>query len=433
MLPLADILNRDCACVGVDEARLREELAHAADDAEFHRALSASHPHLYAASIVFVSQANVRRMQDIISAVERAVALPAYADAVSTWAPAIAQHAVSARGVYLGYDFHLDADGPRLIEINTNAGGGLLNLVLARAQRACCPEATPYSPLQTHDEADVVEMFRQEWRLSRGDAPLTRIAIVDDAPRNQYLYPEFLLFERLFRRHGIDAVIADPTELRVREGALWFGEQRIDLIYNRLTDFALDEPAHALLREAYRANQVVVTPHPRAYALYADKRNLALLTDALRLRALGVDDATVATLSAGIARTFVVDPADADRLWAQRGTLFFKPVTGYGSKGAYRGDKLTKRVFADILRSPYVAQALIPPSARRTPDAQFLKLDVRNYVYGGAVQNLAARLYQGQTTNFRTPGGGFAPVFVVPGEAVATSAACRSVPGCKEP
>jgi len=25
----------------------------------------------------------------------------------------------------------------------------------------------------------------------------------------------------------------------------------------------------------------------------------------------------------------------------------------------------------------------------------------------------AARLYQGQTANFRTPGGGFAPVFVI--------------------
>jgi len=27
---------------------------------------------------------------------------------------------------------------------------------------------------------------------------------------------------------------------------------------------------------------------------------------------------------------------------------------------------------------------------------------------------VSARLYQGQTTNFRTPGGGFAPVFLVP-------------------
>ncbi len=43
-----------------------------------------------------------------------------------------------------------------------------------------------------------------------------------------------------------------------------------------------------------------------------------------------------------------------------------------------------------------------------------LKVDLRNYVYRGRVQLIAARLYQGQTTNFRTPGGGFAPVLTVP-------------------
>jgi hypothetical protein len=39
-----------------------------------------------------------------------------------------------------------------------------------------------------------------------------------------------------------------------------------------------------------------------------------------------------------------------------------------------------------------------------------LKADIRNYTYAGAVQLVAARLWQGQTTNFRTPGGGFARV-----------------------
>jgi hypothetical protein len=39
-----------------------------------------------------------------------------------------------------------------------------------------------------------------------------------------------------------------------------------------------------------------------------------------------------------------------------------------------------------------------------------LKLDLRSYVYAGRIQLVAARLYQGQTTNFRTAGGGFAPV-----------------------
>jgi len=57
----------------------------------------------------------------------------------------------------------------------------------------------------------------------------------------------------------------------------------------------------------------------------------------------------------------------------------------------------------------------VPPSEQAiTHDAteSTLKYDVRNFVYRGRVQLLAARLYQGQTTNFRTPGGGFAAVFV---------------------
>ena len=73
---------------------------------------------------------------------------------------------------------------------------------------------------------------------------------------------------------------------------------------------------------------------------------------------------------------------------------------------------MTRRVFADILAGDYVAQALVPPSTRRLnlDDHAELKLDLRNYTYDGEVQLVAARLYQGQTTNFRTPGGGFAAV-----------------------
>ncbi|MFN6961902.1 MAG: hypothetical protein ACK4N6_06625, partial [Rhodocyclaceae bacterium] len=61
----------------------------------------------------------------------------------------------------------------------------------------------------------------------------------------------------------------------------------------------------------------------------------------------------------------------------------------------------------------YVAQALVPPSTVKVEvDGKLteLKADIRNYVYRGTVQLTAARLYQGQTTNFRTPGGGFARV-----------------------
>ena len=45
-------------------------------------------------------------------------------------------------GVMMGYDFHITPEGPRLIEINTNAGGALVNglhtLRLADPERLAC-------------------------------------------------------------------------------------------------------------------------------------------------------------------------------------------------------------------------------------------------------------------------------------------------------
>ena len=127
-------------------------------------------------------------------------------------------------------------------------------------------------------------------------------------------------------------------------------------------------------------------------------------------------EACRAVLLARIPRTVAVTPEAGERFWRERKQWFFKPATGFGSRAAYRGDKLTKRVFGEILAGNYVAQALVPPSERRVgtgEEGASLKLDVRNYAYNGQVQLVAARLYQGQTTNFRTPGGGFGPVFGV--------------------
>ena len=254
-------------------------------------------------------------------------------------------------------------------------------------------------------------------RSSRRTRPLRSIAIVDEAPEGQYLYPEFVLFQHLFERHGLQAVIAGPEAFTLRDGILWHGELAIDLVYNRLTDFALAEPASAVLRRAYLEHAIVLTPHPQVHALVADKRNLALFSDAARLQALGVPEETQQVLLASVPPTEIVDPAQAERLWRERRKFFFKPFGGFGSRAAYRGDKLTQRVWQEILAGGYVAQALVPPGERVISDAapsQVLKFDLRAYVYNGQVLWVAARLYQGQTTNFRTPGGGFAPVYAGP-------------------
>lgn len=422
-----ETLNSRCFCISLDSEALRGALESTLGQPGLFELVQQRCPYLFAAHPVFIAPAHLQRMAEVIRTVESVVALPAYRELVLARSPAIARHAPGgAKGVFFGYDFHVTEGAFGLIEINSNAGGAMLNAVLARAQRACCPAIEQLLPPALRAEtleAGIIAMFRQEWALAGHARSLRSIAIVDEAPEQQYLYPEFLLFQQLFQRHGLQAVIADPAELSLKNGVLWHGELAIDLVYNRLTDFALEAPANATLRQAYLEHASLLTPHPQAHALYADKRNLALLCDAEQLTALGVAEATRELLLAAIPHTELVDPANAERLWRERKRLFFKPSAGYGSRAAYRGDKLTQRVWQEILAGDYVAQALVLPGQRvMASDTPALKFDVRDYAYDGAVQWVAARLYQGQTTNFRTPGGGFAPVYPGP------SSGCA--PGC---
>ena len=369
--------------------------------------LAARQPQLFSAADIHIDKAQYEAMAEIVGAIETVLALPAFRAAVLADAPAIARTPNAALGVFMGYDFHLTVDGPKLIEINTNAGGGLLNAYLLAAHGREDDGARLI--------ADIVAMFVDEWRLVRGDAPLKRIAIVDESPAGQFLAPEFELFRDLFIANGIDAVIADPAELQRDGERLLHAGQPVDLIYNRLTDFYLDAAVDRDIREVYQAGGVALTPHPGVHATHADKRHLMTLSDPQKLADLAVDRATQQILLAGVPRTVMVDPVHAEALWAGRKRWFFKPPAGFGSRAAYRGDKLTKRVFEEILAGHYIAQEIALPSEheiRVNGESQTMKADFRCYVYDGRIQHVAARLYQGQTTNFRTPGGGFAPVFV---------------------
>lgn len=413
----ADQLNRECFCVTLDQNALAGALRAEVGDADFFATLTQTRPHLFSHAPVFLPKADRDAMQAIVLAVEAAARLPAYQEAVLARAAPIARLDHGPAGAFMGYDFHLTPDGPKLIEINTNAGGAILNAFLARAQIACCAEverALALSSLQGFDGA-VIAMFEAEWRRQGRTDPLRRIAIVDERPHEQYLYPEFLLAKRLFERNGIEAVIADPGELRFECDLLQHGGRPIDLIYNRLVDFALEAPEHAAIKTAYEGGAVIVTPNPRNHALIADKRNLVVLSDPQRLMDWGLSTGHAAAL-AGVPETLRVNNAHADQLWQNRKRYFFKPAAGHGGKAVYRGDKLTKGVWNDILAGDYIAQAIAPPSERTIKlDGECVqrKVDVRLYTYDGAVLLAAARLYQGQTTNFRTPGGGFAPVFFI--------------------
>jgi hypothetical protein len=414
---LPERLNRECFCITLDRHALIEALEHEVGDEALCASFIKERPHLFSNTPVFISERETAEMLRVVRAVEAAARLLGYRDAVLSWAPAIARTDFGPHGAFMGYDFHLGSSGPKLIEVNSNAGGAFLNAVLAKAQRICCAEvdaALVKIKAEDFDNA-VFRMFEQEWQLQRKAGRPKRIAIVDERPAEQYLYPEFLLAQRLFQKRGIDAVIADGRALRYERGRLLAEGLPVDLVYNRLVDFSFDRPQQEALRAAYADGAVVVTPNPHVHALYADKRNLTLLSDQARMSEFGAAKQIIADLAA-VPRTVIVTPANAEELWERRKTLFFKPFGGHGSKAVYRGNKVTRRVWAEIVGGGYVAQAFAAPGERMIKldgAAEARKTDVRLFTYDGRILFTAARLYQGQTTNFRTPGGGFAPVYAI--------------------
>lgn len=404
-MTIARSLNHNCLCQTLDRNLLLDYL----ED------LSLDRPNLFSNTALFISSSEFEEMKGIILAIESVSTSKSFKQKVLSKSYPVASGDFGPHGVFMGYDFHLSEEGPKLIEINTNAGGAFLNLVLAQAQMKCCEDAK--SPVNLEGLEDkFFEIFEQEWKAQNKDKKLEVIVIMDENPVGQYLFPEFKLFAELFKRKGVEAYIADPSFIDSKEDGLWYQNKKIDLIYNRTTDFYFESAIYAGIKAAYQSELVVITPNPHHHAIFADKENLELLTSREDLYTLGVESSAIEVLLKGIPRTLKLTLHNETELWARRKSFFFKPTKGYGSKAAYRGDKITHRVWGEILKASYVAQEIITPGIRMVENEGKpieLKHDIRAYTYNGEILLFASRLYMGQTTNFRTIGGGFAPVFVI--------------------
>lgn len=353
----------------------------------------------------------IEQMQNLITAVEKVITISNEKNNNSSNSSNIRND--NLKGIFMGYDFHLQNNNenknitPKLIEINTNAGGAFLNLCLLNA-------------IYKNDKNNVADklanefvvMFKNEFAIfSNNQKNLQTIAIVDENPSEQFLYPEFEICQKILAKNNIQTIISSPENLSIQNNNLYYNNSiKIDFVYNRLTDFYLRSNAknNALLT-AYQNDFAAISPNPKIYDLYANKNNLINLSNADFLDNLNIDNQSKNILLKHIPKILKVKNNDTEYLWKQRKNLFFKTAEGYGSKAVYRGDKLTKKVFAEIIESDaYLAQEIIPPSEHLLKNINaVMKADFRCYCYNGKIQLVAARLYQGQTTNFRTENGGF--------------------------
>jgi hypothetical protein len=344
-------------------------------------------------------------MITLVKLLDRLAWQPAYREAVMRQVPEVARFDPGHAAVMMGYDFHLTADGPRLIEVNTNAGGALPAWLAGHPGRA----------LPSRLKNRLFACFAAEMQAQSGErlARPRRIAIVDETPEQQFLYPEMEAFAELFRERGISAAVVGPQSLEASAQGVFLLGERIDLVYNRHCDFYLETPALAGLKAAYLGRAVCLTPNPFTYALLADKRRLPLWHAAPLQQACGLTESEQALLREIIPECLLLAGADREQLWRERDKWVFKPVDRFGSRGVLVGEKMTRGRFDQLDPATTLVQRRVPPSLTGVPGFGEMKTDLRLFAYRDQVFGVTARLYRGQVTNLRTEGGGFAVVKIV--------------------
>ena len=94
------------------------------------------------------------------------------------------------------------------------------------------------SPTALSFEDAVVRMFQGEWKHQRETGTLRRIAIVDDRPEEQIL-SRVRAGEAIAYRARCRGGHRRRRQSSLHAGRLWFDGKEIDLVYNRVIDFAL--------------------------------------------------------------------------------------------------------------------------------------------------------------------------------------------------
>lgn len=299
-------------------------------------------------------------------------------------------------------DVHVTPENTlKIIEINTNASAYLITVMNYKARN-----------IETFPKAleDLASSFKATIALN--SPPDQILAIMDEDPKTQKQYIEFLMYKEFFNQSlGIEAQIVDPKQFTLSsDGSLSLDGKTVFGIYNRHTDFFLESLPQVL--QAHNSQKVNLSPHPWGYALLADKQRMLDVQTPDWCNGLSLD--AFPHLQKALLETISFSHfASADELWQQRHKYFFKPSDSYGSKSVYNGKSISRKKFDEIFSPKMLAQETAPaPEAtfnhNGTPET--FKYDLRFFFFENKVQLAFARTYRGQLTNLQTPLGGHAPL-----------------------
>ncbi len=330
-------------------------------------------------------------------------------------------------------DAFLTPEGPRFIEVNSDAPAGfgygdrMAEVVGQLRVFREFAEHTPVSYLSSSPR--LVESVVQAW-VEHGGSGFPSIVIVDWADVKTRADQEIL--RETFEARGFECFLADPRDSAVLGGELFVGGRRVDIVYRRavLSELVAREPDVRVFLEAYRDGAAFFVNSLRCH-LSEDKALLALLTDEAFAGLLSEEDRHFVTSVAPWTRKVEERHTQKDGalvdlvpfILAKRESLVLKPSHGYGGRSVFVGDETEPGVWEaavlGALGSAWIVQerVTIPEEPFPVFDGgvlrfESLKVNVNPFYVAGAEVGAVTRASRSSVINV-SAGGGSVPTFVV--------------------
>ena len=210
---------------------------------------------------------------------------------------------------------------------------------------------------------DSIQIFKG-WN-SKIEKP--NIAIVDF--KESGTPEEFKLFKESFIRKGYDTIIVDPRDLKYRDGALYFEDFKIDLIYRRIVTFELIENIDEIpdFIEAYKNKAVCVIGSIKSQIIH-NKIIFKVLHDEDTLEFLNEEEQEYVKNHIPYTGEFRGEKSVYDNVLNNKDRYIMKPLDLNASRGVYTGRDLTKDQWKDKLDESwdkdYLYQEFVDPYQR---------------------------------------------------------------------
>jgi hypothetical protein len=247
-------------------------------------------------------------------------------------------------------------------------------------------------------------------------------------------YSEFRLFLDYFQSQGLECMIVDPRETEYRDGKLYVGNFRVDLIYKRVLITELVQRGgmdHPVIR-AVRDNAVCMVNPFRCKILYK-KTSLAVLSDERNEFLFNRDE--MGAVEQHIPWTRTVEerhtvhegrPVDLiPYIVRYKDRFVIKPSDEYGGKGIVLGwlvdSSQWERAVQTALETPHIVQERVDIPWEPYPSLVNGRVQISNRMldtapfafYGEYMDGCLTRLGTDPLLNVTAGGGSSVPIFVV--------------------